>query len=669
MKKITLFLAAFGLVSIGFAQVHVINDAFIYSKGTNIFVTKEIGLRDAPVVNATVPANNKPGSAIYMREEAQLRQLDATEPNSGAGTFSVFQEGVANNFTYNYWSSPVHRPVSNATDPKGFSNTQMFFPLLTENFTTETDLVINAQRATILPTNVRDGRTDRQVFETSGSPKVNDELRIAGRWLYSYNSVDAGAGNGGISGYSGYRPFVDANELILPGYGFTMKGVVLDTGGDVKNIKSSGVSGSGQRYDFRGIPNNGDISVGVKSNDFSIVGNPYHSDLDLKQFMEDNPNQIDGQLYFWDSQSTTHILTEYLGGFGTYSPQIGMTGNGYYVDPVFRRYDSQGVQIPGSGGTTSGGLSGPLGDGASRRYAAVGQGFVILRSIGDDPSTIATGDGFPNDGSSGTVTFKNSQRFFQKENGDSSLFKSAPGSSNDQTANNEADQLNPAMSFEVIINNQYSRNMIVAFNDSSTLGWDWGMDASNIGNRTNNDSFMAINNSQALIQVLPYNESETFIPMAFKSVDVNSKFQIKITGLENFSPNAVLLHDKTNNTYHDILNDSFTVETGKGNTNDRYEIVFQEKSTLSTDDVALASGFAVFQNNPESLLTVRNADRKDIRNISVFDLSGRLVNTLTPKDISDEYTFNTTTYAVGVYIVKVTTGDNEESATKVIVSN
>jgi hypothetical protein len=180
---------------------------------------------------------------------------------------------------------------------------------------------------------------------------------------------------------------------------------------------------------------------------------------------------------------------------------------------------------------------------------------------------------------------------------------------------------------------------------------------------------MPIEGRQAIIQTMPEIDGETAVPLSFKSASNDATFQLKVTSFENFDTENVLIHDKTTNTYHDILNDSYTIQTGKGDTKDRYEIVFQEKTTLSTGDVAVVEGFNIFQNNPQSLLTVRNTNMKEVANISIFDLAGRQVTTSNPKDISADYTFNTSAYAAGIYIVKVTTTDDAEVARKVIISN
>ncbi|KQC34240.1 hypothetical protein AAU57_13520 [Nonlabens sp. YIK11] len=668
MKNFTFFIATLFVAGSSIAQVHVVNDAFIYSKGTDIFITQELELRDAP------SAPGETGSAFYLREGAdasgdgngqiaQLIQGNVGSANTGAGTFSVFQEGVANNFTYNYWSSPVSEPDAGAN--AGFKNTQIYFPILTEGFDFETDFVIDADQAFIFGTNVRDGRTDDQEFTNqatqTGPTIINQPLRIASRWLYSYNSVGDGAGNGGTSGYFGWQSFADPSATVLPGYGFTMKGVILDGGG--VNIENSEL-GMGQRYDFRGIPNNGDIEVGVAQGDFSLVGNPYPSALDLKDFLEDNPD-ITPEIYFWDSNSTTHILQEYEGGYGVYTP--GEAGNdaddGTFVPATFFRYDSSGVPISGSNTTITGGPSFPVGIGTTRRYAPIGQGFMIVRD--NDGS----GNAFPS--GNGIATFTNAQREFVKENPTNSFFKAAPNSGNDQTANaNVIKYVRPQILLNTFINKRYNRQMVLSFGQGATEDYDWGLEGSNNANKVNTDIYMPLNGNEYVIQAVPYDKNQTAVPVSFKSAAATSTFEIAVTTMVNFETEKVLIHDKQTDTYHDILNDSYTITTGKGTVADRYEIVFEEKSTLSNGDELLATdAFNIFQNNERSLLTIQNPAGKNVSDISVFDLAGRLVASQNPKEVNQEFTFNTSSYSAGIYIVKVSTPDDEELAKKVIISN
>ena len=60
MKNFTFFIATLFVAGSSIAQVHVVNDAFIYSKGTDIFITQELELRDAP------SAAGETGSAFYL---------------------------------------------------------------------------------------------------------------------------------------------------------------------------------------------------------------------------------------------------------------------------------------------------------------------------------------------------------------------------------------------------------------------------------------------------------------------------------------------------------------------------------------------------------------------------------------------------------------------------
>ena len=71
-----------------------------------------------------------------------------------------------------------------------------------------------------------------------------------------------------------------SNELsVKSGYGFAMKGL----GGGNNHAKLNA-------YDFRGKPNNGDITVTIKrgGDNLTLIGNPYPSILNIKKFIADN---------------------------------------------------------------------------------------------------------------------------------------------------------------------------------------------------------------------------------------------------------------------------------------------------------------------------------------------------------------------------------------------
>ncbi|MDP5101319.1 MAG: hypothetical protein NWQ09_08330, partial [Nonlabens sp.] len=326
---LTILAIVFALPVLG--QVYVRNGSFIYSKGTNIFVKEGIDLGA--------------GTNIYLRKEAQLIQDDNIQ-NTGTGELSVFQEGAANNFTYNYWSAPVSQTTGSGN--QGFRNSQIKYPTLQAGFKANsftnasdfaalsTELTTSFANTTTLATSIRDGLTDVQTV--SGSTITQTQpLRIAGRWLYKYNNLVAtGAGNG----YGNWQA-INAGQVVEPGYGFSMKGVTPSAGPNIVPQSIGGSTATGQRYDFRGRPNNGTITLSVIADDFALVGNPYPSALDLKRFLEDNSNYaqvprldgmgipvmdgmgnpvydyvpgltatIDAQILFWESKATSHQLTD-----------------------------------------------------------------------------------------------------------------------------------------------------------------------------------------------------------------------------------------------------------------------------------------------------------------------------------------------------------------------
>src|SRR5262249_33777457 len=154
--------------------------------------------------------------------------------------------------------------------------------------------------------------------------------------------------------------------------------------------------GSHQRYDFRGQPNNGNISAPLTFGKFTLIGNPYPSAVDLDAFFLDHFN-TDVTAYFWEQGPTsTHDIATYTGGYGVYSPGGFAMTTGNYVPATFYRYNGDGsycTTCPSSGNPT------PNPD---RRYVPIGQGFMVK----GDQSPLYPGN---------SVTMKNSYRVYIPE--------------------------------------------------------------------------------------------------------------------------------------------------------------------------------------------------------------------------------------------------------------
>ena len=169
-------------------------------------------------------SNISNNSNFYFRNDGQLLQgTTGVGLNTGLGNLSIYQEGTVNNFQYNYWCSPIGVPA-NVVGNANFGISRLNRP---------TTLTASTP-ATLI----------------GGYDGVSSPLSISTRWIYTFTTSTTYAQWNAIAGAS----------TIAPGLGFTMKGttgtdaLVADATEGVQNN-----TGSAQRYDFRGLPNDGTI--------------------------------------------------------------------------------------------------------------------------------------------------------------------------------------------------------------------------------------------------------------------------------------------------------------------------------------------------------------------------------------------------------------------------
>ncbi|WP_269684041.1 LamG-like jellyroll fold domain-containing protein [Flavobacterium lacustre] len=220
---------------------------------------------------------------IDLVGRSQLVQTEGSDlDTSSAGSIKRDQQGQANKFNYNYWSSPVG-PVNNASNNNPYT----------------VDSIL------------RDGTNPSSpgpITWIGGYDGALSPFSLARYWIYKFDNL----GNA-------YANWTAINEtgLLDPGKGFTLKG--------------AGVSGT-QNLTFIGKPNNGTISNTVGSKQLLLTGNPYASAIDANQFITDNSSSITGTLYFWEHYQTnnSHNLAEYQGGYAVknFSGSVGPSSLG-----------------------------------------------------------------------------------------------------------------------------------------------------------------------------------------------------------------------------------------------------------------------------------------------------------------------------------------------------
>lgn len=553
---------------------------------------------------------------IYLRNESQLLQGTTTaSANKGLGKVSVFQEGTSDNFDYNYWCSPVGN-ASAATGNENFGITMIHRP------TTSTA----STPATILP--------------SSNSNGTANPLAISSRWIYKFLSS--------IS-YSQWI-YVGAASTLAPGEGFSMKGT---SGSDAIIVEANGIQnnpgGTGaQRYDFRGKPNDGTIPVTVATNNLTLTGNPYPSALHVNAFLLDATNTAaTGIAYYWEQDKTvnSHNVGLYKGGYGAYSP-ISLGSNGIYVPATFNSYNSDG-SLNGVG--TSSGLV------IERKYAPVGQGFMIKGA------------------SNGIVNLKNSHRSYYKESGPLSQFerpdKPKPKNLGQTTNSTESETIITEAQFKlnIILNNEFTRQIALVFLPEATDGVDIGIDALSIASDDlPNDAYFFLDNNKYVIQGTSFDIAKR-IPVGVKATN-NATIKFYIPEVASFDPDQMIyMYDAADGSYHDIKNSSYQVTLPTGIYNDRFFVTFVN-AVLGVGEVA-KSNFGITQDNAAQTFTLQNPNLADISSVTLFDITGKSIFKKNNLGAHDKYPFSTGGLSKGVYIVDLITSDNQKFSQKIIINN
>jgi len=643
MKKLVLI--ALLATSFTYSQLHVSSGSFIYADSIPIFIG-DFGNAAADINLAGTSGDYTPinNGYIFLRNQSQLFQTLGTNSvaNTGNGKISIYQEGTSDEFDYNYWGSPVHDPEGSA-----FNVTVGFYDPASDD--------LNPLPATLL-----------NGFDGLASP-----LQIADRWLFKY---EQGVNTSGFAFIPASR---GGDNLLAQGLGFTMKGT---QGTSAVN------TGSNQQYDFRGRPNTGDISVQVAL-DFTLVGNPYPSALDLQAFLTDPDNlpQHNGNAYFWqqDRSTNSHRTDSYVGGYGTYVP---LPGEGNFTQAVFTGFDDNG----NSDGNTTANTDQTL---ISRRFIPPAQGFFVF---GDSLDT-------SDPGITRVITFKNSHRVYARavfqgiEQLDIDLLAgSANGNTQNSTAQTQEESIIKDYSFlhfnVSIVNDGLNKPLTLSFYPQGTNGFDKGAEGYDISFLRNN-VYWSIGNLESAFNIQGTNyEENKIVPITFNVSDPDAAFRIQITEKEFFDENiSIFFLDKETNSSYEITNDSyeFTIEdpglykdrfaitfVGVPATNDEEDISDDEEEEDEDDVIAeeLLPGvtnteFIAFQDNINKQLNIQNNGSLDIRTVSLYDISGRLMFRDIRNSTDQFFSYDTGKYGTGIYILNVLMNDNEVITKKIAVSN
>ncbi|MDA0176442.1 MULTISPECIES: T9SS type A sorting domain-containing protein [Mesoflavibacter] len=594
MKHYYLLIVSLIAFQLSNAQLTVRNNAYVFATDVVVYVEDDVNLTES-------------NSTFYLRDEAQLLQGPGNTGNSGLGRLSVYQEGNVDNFAYNYWCSPVGNVNANTVGNRTFIPNTNFYDVV--------DLT----------------NSNLAGYTTSNYNGTSAPLNIEQYWLWKYNPGTAYS----EWDYVGQSGFVDA------GYGFTMKGVI----------------GGNQQYDFRGKPNEGEISTAVGLGQETLIGNPYPSALDALAFIHD-PNNVplldSATLYYWDHDPTanSHVLVEYRGGYGTYT--IDITGTTEtYTPPTYDTYNADGTLNTVGGASTSGKIA--------RRYIPIGQGFMVRGLI------------------AGNLLTSDSHRVFYRESAaESEFFRSASQNTNvNSNQDNSGIQYNDQglsivpsdfkrFRLNIDFNDTYTRQLVQNFHYTATPNEDYGLE-SKIYQVLDSDIYWPQNGDKYVAQANAY-DLNLAIPLELK-LQQQQLIRFRIFDVQNFETNQpIYVHDIENDTYVNLQNQNFEINLPAGDYSNRFEITFVEAATLSTEEFT-DNSFNVLQNNNTSELIVLNPKKLDIESIKLYDVSGKLIFDKIVKANNDRLSYSTKNLSDGVYLVQTTLSNSNITTKKIIVSN
>jgi len=359
---------------------------------------------------------------------------------------------------------------------------------------------------------------------------------------------------------------------------------------------------------FIGVPNNGNINVpivigtmapGLFNDKLNLLGNPYPSGVDADAFLNHPGNAalIDGTIYFWTHHSppTVAYPNPFYGNY-TYN----------YTAGDYATY----TPAMGGVGTVPSGYGGPAPNG----YIAAGQGFFVK--------------GLAN----GNAVFTNAMR--DKDN-NSDFFRMSSSEKHRVWLN--------------LANQQggFSQTM-VGYTEGATTGYDRGYDGSSFGG--NFVSFYSVLPDAQTVTIqgrpMPFDQNDE-VPLGYNAIAANT-YTIGIDHFDGlFDSQNVYLEDKLLNVIHDLKLSAYSFTSEIGRFNDRFVLRYTD-ATLGVTRPDVPIGVVAIISNEKLMVQAS----ENIKQIQVFDLTGKLIRTYNPDVMSKNFESDFI-FAEGIYLAKI----------------
>lgn len=365
---------------------------------------------------------------------------------------------------------------------------------------------------------------------------------------------------------------------------------------------------------FSGIPNNGKIEIKLGPDDVdSLAGNPYPSALNADSFLIQNRSKIKGTMYFW-----THNTP---------------VTNSKYSSDDYAVYNLLGGV--GTRGALASGVNETVPDGT----IASGQAFFI------------TSKGF------GSAEFNNSMRIPGRN---TAFFKPA-NNKNDVAFKNGIEKLRIWLNLK---NSQgVFKQLLVGYIEGATNSYDEDFDAESINGNQFVDFYSIVESKKLVIQgkALPFAQADT-INLGYKT-SIAGSFEISIDHADEFFGDSnIFIEDKDLKITCNLKDKPYSYNTQQGTFSNRFILKFTNE-VLQTETFENTKE-KIFVSSKDKVIKVIST-KSLIKELSVFDISGKLLYTKNNLEIS-EFKISHLSMNHQVLLVKVVL-ENEHKATKKII--
>ncbi|MFT5890338.1 MAG: hypothetical protein ACI9Y7_000428 [Dokdonia sp.] len=359
-------------------------------------------------------------------------------------------------------------------------------------------------------------------------------------------------------------------------------------------------------YD-EGTLNSGTITVPIQyngpetTNNYNLLGNPYASAINVTTFI--TGNDAVNEVYYWE-----HITNPSgdLPGFGS---------SNFSMNDISIRNALVGI-LAVNGGTLPG------------QFMASGQGFAIKADQAQAMSNTP-------------VTFTNSIRVA----GNNDDLRSA------ETTDTDLIWFNLTTSaYEDAVS-----QTAVGFIPQATPGFDPGYDSVRLG--TFISLFTTLETGEQLaIQGREVFDPEIELTLGFSTtVETEETYTISIHDFEgiNITNTPVFLIDHLTNSVTNLKEGDYNFTAQRGIQPERFTIVFQERDVLGVEDISFRESVTLYPNPATDQFTLSYAGQMQLQQLTIVDIQGKLIKTITLQDFTGSKVIDTTVLAKGMYFIQI----------------